>query len=227
MARLQAPLEATRAYVRGRTIRDVVLGAFLAVVLISGLFGGWDAAEREVAIANVAETIEAAPLEVTVLGAATSTDLDSSDFSDPEGRYIVVVADLTSDQVRSIPALETVHVARLHGVPGVFRPYASSDIPPERVAPRLAFARDGSMLRDIGPGLTYRTWLVWEQRPGAPEPSEVTVGIYGMTYRASSIDGSQGWFDPTLISEVTVPVTGTISGPDPTGDGWPAPGGRP
>lgn len=205
MGRSRSPLDAARAYLAGRSIRDLGLGVFLAALLVSGLFGGWQEAADETPALTVGEPITATPVTVTVLGATTATDMGNHLLSETEGRYLVVAADLVTEQTQSIPHSDVADAIRVRGVEGLFRRY-DRDRPAHEIPPKVIVAADRSELGDLPPGLTYRTLLVWEQRPGSPAPTEVTVEVYGKTYRESSIDATMRWFDPALAARATIPV---------------------
>ena len=194
-----------RDHLASRSIRDLGLGAFLVALLVSGLFGGWQQAADETATLAAGETVSTQPLEVTVHGVATADDLGTFLLGPTEGRYVVVVADIVSHADRSIPRLDVRDVVQLAGVEGVYQRFAE-DLPLEDVTAQILVADDRSPLGDVGPGLTYRTWFVWEQRPGAPAPTEATVEVFGKTYRASSVNGAMGWFSRTLAARGSFPV---------------------
>lgn len=215
MGSSRAPVAAVRDYVAGRSIRDLGLGVFLVALLLSGLFGGWAAAGDSTPELTVGEPVGTEPVEITVVEVATSSDLGIYGFGPAEGRYVVVVADISTDNDTSIPALELRDVMRLRDVPDLAPVGVSPDREPEQIPARLVVAGDGTAMRDLGPGMTYRTWFVWQQHPGAAEPEHVTVETYSMTFRRSSIDDTMRWFDPVAVARAEVPVTATISGGTP------------
>lgn len=213
MGTSRSPWTAVRDHVAGRSIRDLGLGAFLAALVVSGLFGGWAPAQESFPELTQGEPVESSPVEITVVEVATSTDLGIYGFGPTEGRYVVVAADISTDNDTSIPHLQLRDIMRLRDLPGIAPVGVGPDHEPNRIPARLVVAADGTPLRDLGPGMTYRTWFVWEQKPGASKPAEVTVEALSMTWRKSNVDEQMRWFDPTVVARGEVPVTTTIEPP--------------
>lgn len=196
---------AARRYLAGRSIRELALGGFLVALLFSGLFGGWQQAADDTPALSAGEPVVTEPVEVTVHGIATSPDVGEFLSGPAQGRYVAVVADISTSATSPIPSRDVSEVMRLRGVEGLFERFGQ-DRPTHEIPPRVVIEADRTLLADLGPGLTYRVWFVWEQREGAPAPASATVEVYGQTHRPSSIEGQPGWFDPTLIASATLPV---------------------
>ena len=207
----RTPLAVVRDHVADRSIRDLGLGLFLVALVVSGLFGGWAQARDATPGLTVGEPVGTAPVEITVVEAATSMDLGVWGFGPTDGRYVVVVADIRTENDTSIPALQLRDIMRLRDLPGIAPVGVSPDRAPEDIPARLVVAADGTPLQDLGPGMTYRTWFVWQQQPGAPEPEQITVETYSMTWRRSNVDDTMRWFDPSVTARGDVPVTMTLT----------------
>jgi hypothetical protein len=75
---------------------------------------------------------------------------------------------------------------------------------------------DAEGLGDLAPGLTYPAVLLFQHVAGAPAPDEVTLVLSSPRWRKSNVDEEYGWWDPTPVVRVTVPVTEFTPAPEPT-----------
>ena len=185
------------------------LGLVLAVALLGliGAVGGWDAIEGveapEVPRVEVGEPIKAHPFEITVRRARHFDALEGALYREEGQRYLVVSLDVTLRNDVHVPG-ETLRDALHLDAPGLKMLALKSGPSPER--PRLLRGLDALDARTYQPGLEVPTIAVWQQEVGAPIPDEVTVTFDRQTWRASSLDGSMRWFDPTPVARVTLPL---------------------
>ncbi|MDR7382439.1 hypothetical protein [Promicromonospora iranensis] len=169
------------------TTQRVVAGVVAALVAISP-FGAWNEVEPQADPLTVGTPVEVGPFEVTVEKAATADELGHL-VPAPGNHMLAVVAHVTntgevpeysSTIGEAIPAPENVGIipeAPL-GEPGTVTEAApgTGDAPdgadpaasPSPDEPGLPSAsvvniEDGTSIRILNPGLTYRVALIWEQ----------------------------------------------------------------
>lgn len=196
-------LDGAGRWLRALSIRQWLLGAFLLVLLASFPFGGLRAQEPA-ALPTLAPgaTIDAAPVEVAVTKVEYASDLGVPAASEIDGRYIAVFATIRStDSKKSVPRFDTLtDLLRIEGVTGVGKGMYSTDPEPTSDAIKpddILVAADAEPMGDLAPGLTYGVVYIWHQTPDQPVPTQVRVAAYSHTWRASSIDDTLGWRDPT------------------------------
>ncbi len=91
----------------------------------------------------------------------------------------------------------------------------------------LELLRDPSIGADLHPGMTERIAAVWEVAPTAPIPTAVDVTVVNWTFkRQDSLMGSSGWFNPTPIAVVPMPIENRIA-PESAPAATPAPAAAP
>lgn len=197
------------AWVSRRSIRHLLLGVGAVALLVSGVFGGLRQAPPEPLTTLAAgKPHSATPFEITITKVSWATDLGES-FDPPElGRFLVVFAEIRTDQDRSVDSFVVKEALRIRGLPD----FAKSDVDQDPVDsddadPLVVVATDRVPLGGIGPGLTYEVAYIWQQDDAQPLPASVEVQAYEHGFRRSSLDGQENWFDSTPEAIGTFPVT--------------------
>ncbi|MET0450043.1 MAG: hypothetical protein ABW004_16640 [Aeromicrobium sp.] len=187
----------TVAWLAARSLRQLVLAAAAVIVLVSGAFGGLRQAEPDARDALVLDEPQVAqPFTITVKGVSWADDLGEvigpSDF----GRYLLVIADVSSTQENSVDGFVVHEALRLKGLEELAgsenddRPVASED-----ADPRVIVTEDRVKLSELGPGLTYEVAFIWEQKLSEPLPRTVDLVARVHGFRQSSLDEQENWFD--------------------------------
>ncbi|RYJ05246.1 MAG: hypothetical protein EON52_12555 [Actinomycetales bacterium] len=189
------------------SFKQLLLVAAAAVILASGLFGGLERAETaEIEALEVGRTVDTGPFDLSIERGRTTTELEPSSFSSaPPSRSVVLVASVRNLSDHSVSAATLQDSVGLSGVAGLLddgRPAKKG----ADVRPRVLVLADGSALSTVVPGLTYEVALVWDQAADSAPPSSVGVEIRSHTARKSTLDGQQGWFDPTAVRRGSVAV---------------------
>lgn len=216
-------LRAARGWATGRSYREYGVGLGLAVLLVSGAFGGLE--EQRVAAPPSVPTgreVAVEPFRVTIERVRAGTDLGVDSIPAPEGRYLLVSLRVGVEDVStSVPWQTLRDLVRLEGAQGLVGPFHTEGDPvparPEEVVPtHMVSSDDAEGLGDIAPGLQYPAVFLFQQVGSAALPEEVTVVLSRHTWRKSNNDQRLGWFDPEVAVRVTVPVTEFAPAPEPT-----------
>lgn len=202
-----------------RSIREYALGGSLAVLLVSGAFGGLgDSRDDPPATAAAGTTVDVAPFEVTVERVREGRDLGVDSVDVPDGRWLIVSAKVTVRDDASAPYDALSELVRLEGAQGLVPTNHVDGRPlpdPAGVAPRTILSTDDAQpLSTPAPDLTYPAAFLFEQSASAPVPTEVTVVLQSHVWRKSEIEERMGWFDPAPVVRITVPVTAFAPAPD-------------
>ncbi|XVX18593.1 hypothetical protein ACQP1U_09475 [Actinomycetota bacterium] len=197
-----------RGWLAARSLRQLGLLAFLAALLVSGLFGGLEQAPADPPKPVVAEQpVTTAPLTLTVAKAKHGTDLAVPGVGKTKGRWLLLAVDakVVGDEPLEPDVLK--QSVRLEDAPGLVsgtgRERPAQDEPPSYVLNVL----DGGPVDWLAPGVPYQLALVWEQQPGAPLPKELTVQVRDLSHRPDSITQQMSWLDPVLFARGTLPLT--------------------
>lgn len=185
--------------------RLVVLFVVLALVVV-GLVGGWgEVAAEESDITEVAPgaPFTVTPYEVTLRRARTFTELPPTFRADKEYRYLALVLDVVNRTKEPVAASYLTAGTTLDA-PGLKQVGLASGT--RAADPLLYRSLDGLSASTLQPGLSTPAVLVWQQRLADPVPETVTVTWSTHTWRRSSLDGHQDWFDATASHAVTLPV---------------------
>ncbi len=188
------------------TPQRLLLVLALAGIGIASLFGGWDAVSAEetaIGVADPRTPVSAAPFEVSARRARVADSVTTVLRREDGFRYLMVVADVTNTQDAHVDGSVLAQAAELDA-PGLRTDLLSSGERTRR--PLVLRLDDGLSQRTFQPGLTGAVILVWQQDARAPIPATVTMTLARHTQRLSSMDGSLGWFDPTPVAHVTLPV---------------------
>ncbi|MBM6400538.1 hypothetical protein [Phycicoccus sonneratiae] len=203
-----------------RSYREYGLMAGLAVLLVSGAFGGLRDTPEESPTLVPRTAVEVAPFTVSVERVRVGRDLGVGSIGKPAGRYLLVSARVSTDDTASVPYQALLDLVRLEGAQGLVPPSRRAGAPlpdPATVAPRtIVSTDDAEPMGDIAPGLTYPVAFLFEQAPSAPTPDEVTVVLDAHTWRKSFIEERMGWFDPTPAARGAFPVLPYEPAPDPS-----------
>lgn len=213
-------------WVSSRSYREYGLMAGLAVLLVSGAFGGLgetpDAPPRAVALRTA---VDVEPFTVSVERVREGRDLGVASVSEPDGRYLLVSTRLTARGDRSVGYGVLEDLVRIEGASGLVprgfgggSPPASGEVPPSAVLS----ADDAELMGDPAPGLTYPVVFLFEQQASAPVPSEVTVVLSAHTWRRSNVEERMDWFDPVPAVRVRATVTPYKPAPEPSPSGSPS-----
>jgi len=202
-------LRRTIGWLAARSLRQLLLAVGAVVLLASGAFGGLRQAEPDARDALVAgEPHLSEPINLTIKRVAWSDDLGEVIGPSEFGRYLLVVADVSSNQDRSVDAFVVKEALRFAGLEG----FATSQLTREPVRsedaePQVIVTDDRTRLGELGPGLTYEVAFIWEQRTTEPLPTtaELLTRVHG--FRQSSLDDQENWFDVADDATGRFPVT--------------------
>lgn len=182
------------------------LAVAMVGVVLSAPFGGWRAAESEATpVTEVDEVVQAAPFELT-LERAYHSPRPSETFSelDPGQQYVVVLGTLTSRHDSTVPGSYLTEAIEVTGLPEPVD-ILGEPVEPEDAVPELYSAQDSTQVSRVGPDLTYDIGLVY--RTAATElPEELTLTVSGYTWRADAFTREEDWRDPSVVSQVVVPL---------------------
>lgn len=193
-------------WLAGRSLRQLALGAGAVVLLVSGLFGGLRHAEADEPDKLAAGKPHlSTPVDLTIKSVRWSDDLGEAIGPSEIGRYLVVIADVSTDQQNSVDSSVVKDSLRLTGVDGLAEDPRAV---PARVArPRVLVTDDRVPLAEVGPGLTYEVAFIWEQMSTEPVPSEIGLLTRSHSLRRGYVDSRVTWFDPVDDAVGTFPVT--------------------
>lgn len=193
-------------WLAARSMRQLALGAGVVVLLVSGLFGGLRQAQAEepdklaLGKPHLSE-----PVNLTVKSVRWSDDLGEAIGPSEFGRYVVVIADVSTDQENSVESSVIRESLGLTGVDGLAE--APGAVPARTAEPRVLVTEDRVPLAEVGPGLTYEVAFIWEQKTSEPVPTEVGLVTRSHSLRPGYVDGRVAWFDPVDDAVGTFPVT--------------------
>lgn len=184
-------------------------GALLAVgglliLLVVGLFGGWDraTAARVETLATVAPsaTATAEPFAIQPRKAFHADELQPIAFPQDGVRYLMVTFQVTNEADIPTTALRNPQtiVIDAEGL-ATFDSGSVAD-------PELYRLGDALAAPALQPHLPSTLVAVWKQDASTPVPDEVTVTFSGHTYREASFGTGKDWLDPLPAFQVTLPV---------------------
>ncbi|WP_422770781.1 hypothetical protein ACN28C_29595 [Plantactinospora sp. WMMC1484] len=175
-------------------LRWLGIGAGVAGLAASGLFGGLDQVEKpEVPTVEVGRTVDAGPWNVAVTGSRAVDELPTLHLGDGK-RWLAVLATIRNTDAESRAGFgDTI---RLPGVAGL------DDERPDQVL----LVRDASRPTYLNPGLLEELAFLWEQDDRDPPPSRIRVEVWGTTRRLDTIGDRWEWLDPECRAVVEVPV---------------------
>ncbi|MDQ8730257.1 hypothetical protein [Bradyrhizobium sp. LHD-71] len=76
--------------------------------------------------------------------------------------------------------------------------------------PTFYLMRDKAILSTLHPNMTERVAAMWPLAENAAIPTHVRLTITAKTYKPrDNLYGAPGWFNPTKVATVTLPVTGS------------------
>lgn len=214
---------------RGLTIRQGATIVLALALVVSIPFGGMRAASvPPVTTVEVDQAFDAAPFSITVTGARFGKDIGAASVPAADGRYLVVLATISTSESTSVPSDVLVEAIRLVGAPGLLKPYAESASADSReVGPdSILVIEDGQPMGELARGLEYKVAFFFLQQPGEAEPSKLDVAVNSHTYRPDTFDQTPGWKDPTQAGIATLmptPFTEAGEEPAPTATATPSP----
>ena len=183
-------------WLAARSVRQLALGVGVVVLLLSGLFGGLrQAGAEEPDTLAVGKPHLSEPVNLTVRSVRWSDDLGEAIGPSEFGRYLVVIADVSTDQENSVDSSVIKDSLGLTGVDGLAE------------GPRVLVTEDRVPLAEVGPGLTYEVAFIWEQKTTEPVPTEVGLVTRSHTLRRGFVNSAVAWFDPVDDAVGTFPVT--------------------
>ncbi len=196
-------------WLAARSVRQLLLGAGAVVLLVSGLFGGLRRAETDERPRLVLDQAhQSAPLDITVKRVLWSDDLGEVIGPSEFGRYLLVFADVSTDEDTAINVSVVKEALRFQGLEGFRRSQSDSrEARSEEADPRVLVTEDQVDLSVLGPGLTYEVAFIWEQRKAESLPSTAGLITRSHQYRQSSLEEESDWFDATDDAVGRFPVT--------------------
>ncbi len=151
---------------------------------------------------------ESAPFDITIKRVVWADDLGEVIGPSEFGRYLLVFADISTDEDTSIRADIVQEVLRFQGLKGFRKSqFGTEEVASEAPGPRLVVTEDQVDLSELGPGLTYEVAFIWEQRTSEPLPSTVSLVTRSQQFRQSSLEEESSWFDATDDAVGRFPMT--------------------
>lgn len=184
-------------WVAARSVRQLVLAAGAVVLLLSGAFGGLRQAEPDQPTRLVTDqSHRSTPFDLTVKRVVWSDDLGEALGPSEFGRYLVVFADVSTQEDRSVRAAVLQEAVRFEGLEGFRKSqFGAEAVHSEEPLPRIVVTADQVELSELGPGLTYEVAFIWEQRTSEPLPTDVNLVTRSQQFRQSSLEETSDWFD--------------------------------
>ena len=189
--------ERVRGWLAARSFRQIVFAVGAVILLLSGAFGGLSQTEPddERAALTVDEPHLSEPIRLTVKRVAWSDDLGEVLGPSEFGRYLLVIADVSTNQDRSVDSFVVRETLRMQGLKGLAKSQLSKDpVRSEDADPQVIVTADRTRLSEIGPGLTYEVAFVWEQKKSEPLPDTIDLLTRSHQFRRSSLDDQENWF---------------------------------
>lgn len=197
-------------FIATRPLRQLVLGAGALLLLVSGLFGGLARAEPdEIETLKAGRTVETAPFDVTVTRAGWTTDLGETLGKSEVGRFLVVYATIRSTEKQSVDGFVVGEAIRIRGLKGFPKYQGDADelVVSDEAKPKLVVRDDQVTMDALNPGLTYELAYIWEQTDDAPVPRTVDLTVYDHSFRQSSLDEQENWWDTFEMATGSFPLT--------------------
>jgi len=198
-----------RSWLAGRSLRQILLAVGAVILLVSGAFGGLKQAE-----ADQRDTLEAGrphlsePIDLTIKRVAWSDDLGEVIGPSEYGRYLLVIADVSSNQDRSVDGGVVREALRFTGLQGFSASQVDTDpVRSEDAEPQVIVTDDRTRLDGLGPGLTYEVAFIWQQQASEPLPTSVRLLTRSHGFRQGTFDDAEGWFDIADDAVGRFPVT--------------------
>lgn len=217
------PVRRALRWAKDRPLRDLAAALGVGALVLTAPFGGWaDAKAPEPAHVTPGTVIHTGPLDITVTKAVWSVQ-PAENFTPIEGGHYLLVYGTARNATKAM--LDNDELATALRVRGVTDAGAQAGTTPSETAGQALVRQspvpyhrgDASVLRAIGPDLTYEVaWVFQRQGRGADLPTTLQVEVRGFTWRKDSTDGEQKWLDPTTRSLVAVPLTEKAPLPSPT-----------
>lgn len=192
--------ESRRRHVLGwiarRSLRQIVLAVGAVILLASGAFGGLRQAEPDQRGAlTLGEPRDAAPVRLTVKGVYWADDLGEAIGPSDFGRYLLVIADVSSGHDASLDSFVVRETLRLNRLDQLAKNTLSRvPVPSEDADPQVIVTDDRVRLAELGPGLTYEVAFIWEQQISEPLPTSIELQTWSHQFRQSSLDDQENWF---------------------------------
>lgn len=184
----------------------IVAGILLVVGGLGGLERATAEAPAALPTAKVGEPIEVRPFTITVVSAHQGDSLGKLLTAKKGKRYIAVRLTIVTHEGQSArqglkgSMAQGYRFIRLQ-TPGVPEGDKDSFVYGFRVS-------DSQILATLQPELPTDVLIVFEQDTVEvpTPPSTVTAVLQEQTWRRSNLDGSWGWFDPTPVVTMEIPV---------------------
>lgn len=187
------------------TVKNVVLLAALALVALTGFFGGWEPATTEGTLAlEEGDTAQADPLAITAGEALWTSDPGPLGFANPENVYLLLRAHVDSSHAEAIPAPIVQRAVTgflsepLEAQPGL---WSNSYVDDGSLGtPNIYRVIDDHRARGVQPNLPQEYWFVWELPATTPAEATVEFHFFSHTWRKSSLEDTHIWADRTLAA---------------------------
>ncbi|MFV0462845.1 MAG: hypothetical protein ACK5MP_06595 [Nostocoides sp.] len=201
-------------WVAARPLRHLLYAAAALVLVISAPFGGLakasgaDQPTDGIPSVAVGAEVDATPLRISVTKAVVTAQPGGTLPEATGGStYLLVGVEIsTTDSETNFGAVDALRLRDVGQLTSSSLSDPTKVVPDEEAKAGVYVVKDGSRLGGLGPGLTFKAAYVFSRASAKDLPENITVVLYRHTYRAHRGTGQMGWFDPTPVAEVTVPL---------------------
>lgn len=171
-----------------------------AAVAVAGVLGAFEARHEPLPALAPASRIETGEWLLRPLKAYVTTEKYAyGTLLKPGGKALVLELEMTNRTAKSTKDYFDVL-------------QASRTIVDPATKPFIVLTRDSTMSLELHPGMPERMAYIWQLPDGATAPASFDLTVIRKTYKArDNLYGLPGWFNPTPIGTMTIPVG---AGPD-------------
>ncbi|KUM26584.1 hypothetical protein AU467_20855 [Mesorhizobium loti] len=171
-----------------------------AAIAVAGVMGAFGARHEPLPILAPASPIETGQWLLRPLKAysAEGKDLYGVPLK-PGAKALVLEVEMTNRTAKSTKDYFDALQANQTAVEAATKPF-------------IVLTRDSTLSPELHPGMPERMAYVWQLPDGAAPPANLELSVIRKTYKQrDNLYGLPGWFNPTPVGRLTLPVG---SGPD-------------
>ena len=190
-------LESARSRLKAWTVAGIGTAAAVAV---AGVLGVFEARREPLPVLAPASRIETGEWLLRPLKAyVTAEKYAYGTLLKPGGKALVLELEMINRTAKSTKDYFDVLQAGRTIVDPATKPF-------------IVLTRDSTMSPELHPGMPERMAYIWQLPDGAAAPASFDLTVIRKTYKArDNLYGLPGWFNPTPIGTMTIPLG---AGPD-------------